>query len=753
MTFFVTLKKERMRTAVLMLLLFITLPLSFQCVKAPLEPKAPQWSVPLNIQLIDRTFTMAQMVEKDPKFITDSSSGSIAYIPTSVVNQPTTIVLPELSPYQSSLSKPLGALELDVPVLPPAEVTFPNMPLNVPLIGFPDTSLTDSRDITQDTTKFDYFVFKNGRMTMNVKNSFPFTIRFLSPVQLVNRNQGGAVVATFTFASDIAPGGSASSVRDVSGKKMSALLNMSYSVRAVGVAGTTLRDTSKLTVQLVIDANPPDAKVSMSSASVAFAKDQPVDSIPKAAVQIVDDTSATPTKIKRAEFRDGSFTIKIVNNIATRIAAYFKLPEFVDVVTGQAFQLNGTVNDTVFIKGRDSLVQTVDLTKYAIQSQDIHGSDTLSVRDINYSLSIRALKSTVGKVVVTDSDFVTVDIIPEDNHQVPKKKNYVLKKVIGKVTPTFVPINTSFDAATGDIGNKFTADSIKFDSVSITLKIFSSGSFPTDLKMKIIGLDNNGVPRDSLIARELKGGVLNDTLRLYPGLVKKIVFDKSTAAPGTHGIDEFLSSFFVGGSGSLPQKFTVVGEAVVDPASYYQYPESTGTVTAGDSVTTSVDFRFPVRIGIMNGTYRDTINIADTSGTKINKDQLTSIDSGTVAFSIKNTFPFQLGVATKLLGGLPSDRSKPDTSILLLIPKVGEILADSARYGARPNSPASGTYTPIGLTTADIDKINPASFVAIAIKLKTAGNGDHAVVFRNDYYVELKARVSVRFNVNFDKFK
>ena len=90
--------------------------------------------------------------------------------------------------------------------------------------------------------------------------------------------------------------------------------------------------------------------------------------------------------------------------------------------------------------------------------------------------------------------------------------------------------------------------------------------------------------------------------------------------------------------------------------------------------------------------------------------------------------------------------------MLLLLPKVGEIRADSARYASKPDAPVSVTGTVIGLTPDDVDKINPASFVALSIKLKTAGN-DIPVEFKKDYYVRLKAFVSVRFNVNFDKLK
>ena len=755
MTLRPTLKSKRSKTIVLFFLLFLLLPFSFQCVKTPLDFKAPSWSVPLNIQLIDRTFTFGQMIEKDPKFITDSTTSHVEYRPSSIVNSPTAIVLPELTPTTSSVSNKLGLVPLSVPTIPGVSVSFKDIfGVDPPSIPYPgsDTSVTLNNNIANPTATYDYVVYENGRMSLTITNTFPFAITNLV-VQLINIDQDLAVVATFTFPT-INAGQSNTQTDNVSGKLMSANLKMRFVMQTLGINGKTIASSDKVTAQLSIDGGSTGSTATLKRAKVQLNTDYPVSSIPDSAVQLIDDS----TKIKRAEFKDGQFKIEITNSIDTKIVVGFALNEFVKRSNGAPFKLKDdiTQDTTGVIPAKSKFTQTVNMVDYAIQSQKdtiIGGKkDTLAVPNVHFSINIKTLAATQGRVVISKDDSVRVEINPQFNNQQPPAKAYVLEKVVGKVKPTPVPINQTVDAAVGELGNKFTADSIKFDSVSITLKILSTGSFPTDLAMKIVGLDKNGVRRDSLIAREVRGGVLSDTLRINPGVEKKIVFDKSTSTGG-RGIDQFLSSFFSGGSGSLPQQFIVTGRALVDPPSYYQYPESTGTVKAGDSVYTSVEFKFPVRVGIINGTYKDTITISDTSGNKIDKESLAQIDSGKVIFTINNAFPFQLDVGTKLLPALATDKSKPDTStVLLLLPKVGEIRADSARYASKPDAPVSVTGTVIGLTPDDVDKINPASFVAVTIKMKTAGN-DSPVEFKKDYYVRLKAFVSVRFNVNFDKLK
>ncbi len=758
MKFFTRVKNGKTKI-IMFFFILLMLPLSFACIKTPLSPKAPSWQVPLNIGLIDRTFTFAQMIAKDPKFIVDSVTGSVIYQPASLVNNPTAIVLPELTPAASSVSNKLGLVPLSLPAIPEVDVTFKDMfgvdPPGIPYPG-PDASAQISDSIANPNPPYDYVVFQNGRMVLTIKNTFPFGISFQSPgVQLVNIDQDQAVVATFPFPGIIGTGASSSSTADVSGKLMSARLKMVFTVQTSGITGSTITSTEGLAAQLSIDGGSTGSAATLQSAKVQLNSDYPVASIPDSAIQLVDDS----TEIKRAEFKDGKFQIIVTNDIATSIAVNFRLSEFVNRVTGAPFVLTNDKNgDTSgIVSANSTFIQTVNMSDYAIQSQQISlvggKLDTLSTPNVHFSISIKTLGATGNnKVLISKDDSVRVDILPLNNNQSPPRKTYVLSKVIGKLKPTTVAINQTVDAAIGDIGNEFSADSIKFDSVSITLNILSTGLFPTDLTMKVIGLDKNGNQRASLVAQDVKpGGGLTDTLRINPGQAKKIVFNKTTSS-GANGIDQFLSSFFSGGNASLPSKLQVVGQAVIDPASYYKYPDSTGTVEIGDSVFTSVNFSFPVSIGIINGVFRDTVVLTDTSGNKIDKKDLALIDSGNVIFTIFNGFPLQITVGSKLLPGLASNPSIANTdsnAVLLSLPKTGLITADSARYASLPNSPIGLTGIVIPLTSSDVGKINPARFVAVTIHLNTSGS-NLPVAFKQSYYVQLKAFVSVNYNVNVD---
>ena len=95
-----------------------------------------------------------------------------------------------------------------------------------------------------------------------------------------------------------------------------------------------------------IDGGSAGTTATLQSAKVQLSADYPVASIPDSAVQLVDDS----TEIKRAEFNDGKFQIKITNDVATSVVVNFALNEFVNKVTGKPFILtNDATGDTTGI--------------------------------------------------------------------------------------------------------------------------------------------------------------------------------------------------------------------------------------------------------------------------------------------------------------------------------------------------------------------------------------------------------------------
>ncbi len=737
-------RKTKLKKGIFYLLLVSLLPLSYECVKAPLEPVAPTWKTQLTIPLLDRTFTFADMIKKDPKF--DTSSGiNVIYRPSSVKNNPTGIQIPTLNPAQGQVTNKLGVVPLDIPALPGFTATFKDMFGQDPptFLGNPipypgnDTTVTPAPiDIGNPSATYDWMIFETGTMTLTVTNTFSFGISFPSGIRIVN-DSDNTVVATFNFAGVISPNTSQSATSDLAGIRMDAKMHMSFTLQTDQIHGKTIQSTDHIAAVMQI------TNAGLNSAKVQLTGDYPLVNV-RDSVQKLDDS----TGVFRAEFSGGSFHIKIVNDIATDIVVDFKLDEFIDKATNEPFKLKeggiGAPSDSVIVSGKSTYDMPVLMQDYVLQSQHIDtiGAeiDTLSTKVVHFSLSIKTLVRTTDKRVISKDDSVVAGIYPDKDLQgntIP----YTISNVRGKVKPTPETIHFEMPASIGDLGDKFRADSISFDSVTITVNILSTGLFPTDLNMTIIALDKDGNRGDSLEVPHSPG---RNAFRILPGDSAQIVFTKGT------GVARFLSSFF-GRNGRLPDKLLVDGNAVIDPMDVYLDSLSSGTVKVGDSIYTSVDFSFPVRVGIMNGVLRDTVALGKQN---INKSTYSKVDNGSIFFKIENDFPFQLDVSAAMFKAMAADSSKPDTTNLLIsLPHNGDppIIADSSRYFTGGGTGTSGSF--VSLTPADVEKFTSADFMTVQIALKTAGNTGQPVSFNTTNKIHLVVSANIVFNVDFSSKK
>ncbi|MDE3057084.1 MAG: hypothetical protein KGJ59_03895, partial [Bacteroidota bacterium] len=415
----------------------------------------------------------------------------------------------------------------------------------------------------------------------------------------------------------------------------------------------------------------------------------------------------------------------------------------------------GAPSDSVIVSAKSIYDMPVQMQDYMLQSQNIDtigaAIDTLSTKVIHFSLSIKTLVRTNDKRVISKDDSVRAEIIP---NQADNNGQYVVSYVRGKVKPTLAAIHFEMPVTIGDIGNKFTSDSISFDSVTIAVNIFSTGLFPTDLNMKIIALDNEGNRGDSLMVptNHTDNQTGATAFRILPGDSARIVFTKGT------GVGRFLSSFF-GRNGRLPDKLVVDGDALIDPIDVYKDSLSTGTVKDGDSIYTSVDFSFPTRLAVVNGVLRDTIALQKQN---IDEKTYSKVKDGNIYFKIENDFPFELDVTSRMFKAMAANSTKPDTATpLFTLPRGADsltsrpadppIIADSSRYFTGGGEGI--TYTYVNIVPSDVDKITSADFMSVQIGLRTSGNNGKPVAFNTSDKIRLKIFANVSFNVDFSNNK
>ena len=733
-------KSESKKIILVLIPLFI-----FSCIKNPLPPKLPSWNTQLTIPLVDRTFTLEDFMKKTSTMTTDSIGG-LVYEPIPLTNKPDTIHLPKFTTSPAKVSQKIGPIEWPDVMIPPSTTTFKNLTgVDPPILPYPnpDFSGTFTKDVDLDIGGqldiFDYGVFEDGAIELTFINTFLFGFNFTNGLVLKNRDDN-SIIGTYS-AFTLNAGETKKIIAVVSGKTLKDKVRIEGNFQTISVTGKLITGLNAIAVASKVFGSSGSGKASLSEAKILFAGNIELVNLPNESDQLMDDS----TFYKTLEFSDGGFDLKVTNSSNLGVRVNFEIKEFRSKANNQPFYISGN-SKTAEINPKSIFNRSVLLKDYKLESQEAANQPT---NKMNFSINIKTLvPGLLGKIVVNKNDSVVAEIIPKKD-EFGKTIPYKLHKVHGKIKPTTVSVNSSMPFVTGEMSSKFKADSILVDSIYLSLKLFTSGLFPIDIALKIYAVNKDGSFGDSL---KYPSG--NTPKRINPGEIDSIVFDKTNST-----LDRFISSFLsAGGSGKfLPDSLRIIGKFVVNPIDVYKDPNAFGGATEGDTVVTGVKFSFPMRLGIKNGTLRDTSVIGDTtsSGTgtsKFDKSTIEDVIQGKILFSVENTFPIQIQIKAGLFDN-KINSTKPDTVALMYLPMGSDtILVDSARYSQSPVKPGK-SFNTFSMTPNDVDKFNPAKFMTLAINLRTSGNGNKAVVFKKDNYLKIKSFASVTYNVNFEKKK
>ncbi|MBI2427958.1 MAG: hypothetical protein HYV29_04040 [Ignavibacteriales bacterium] len=443
------------------LMLLALLPFSFNCVKSPLEPKAPSWKTQLTIPLVDKTFYFADVIRKDSKF--DTTGATILYRPITEGLGYRKGLPPEVfkmaSPRGNTIDQQIGAIPVDIgvppsfnltssdlginsanfnPSFPPQSATLTPAQLGMPT-GVPLPADIPSIPIDQDfgdTTEFTYLVFANGTISLQITNNFPFAIQFAgNQLWLVNFNtaaETSQTVAQFNFTGQIASNSTATSAPvPLAGVKMDGIQKLKGTMSTSGATGQTLQSSNTLAAQV-------------SFASTQIQSMVPDPAPPFALNQIFGDS----TNFLYIVFETGQMSMTITNNFpftitfagnalqlvnkkdTTQTVATFNFPgsinpntsatsstaSLTDVQMDAILKLKGTVVISNYfgktVSGTDNITATVNLTNGKLQSAlvntlNFNPTNVLEVPDSSVKLD----DSIKVKLARFDSGAVRIRIV------------------------------------------------------------------------------------------------------------------------------------------------------------------------------------------------------------------------------------------------------------------------------------------------------------------------------------------------------
>jgi hypothetical protein len=556
------------------------------CFEELSSPVAPVWDVQLNVPLMNRTYTVSQLVEKDTTLLRSDPSGLVAYSnsqqfsPISVRND--LKVDPASDTYESRIgtfkikSPPSKVGRLSAGDLNPALgnnqgqlVAIP--PFNFSLVGqaFPTV-----REVERGT-------ISSGQVVMTLVNNMPFPIENIS---LTVQSQLGRVLE-FAHAAPIQSKDSVKQTYSLAGMTIGNLLSFDFSGHVPGGGSAVIDTSSAVLVQLDF---PTAIRASSAVAQL------PANTITTSDGFSLDDS----TKIDYAKISAGSMTVTLNNALGLSGEVSFVIPEF----RGQG---GGAFTEVIpFTTSQQTIRVVYPLAGYTVQSPNGR---------LSYNVTTQT-DDTGDNMVTMDSSMkvfgsVTTSAIHFDEFQ-------------GTLKPTNINIDVSRSVDLGEMNRVFTGTA-KFSQARMVLTIANPTQFAMDLNAPLAG-------RSTLTGQTANLSIPQDQRRVsYPQTT--VVLDETNSS-----IVSFLNSF----SGKLPDEFRIVGAALLNP------DYVSGSVSGNDSVGIAFSIQLPLKVGIVSGIARDTTNIDISSETRKDIDRASY---GKVTFEVANGLPASIELTLDML--------------------------------------------------------------------------------------------------------
>lgn len=667
----------------------------FSCFDQPLEPVLPSWDANLSVPLINRQYSLSEIVEKDTSLLHVGVGGQIIYS-TSVQAAPTYVgdrIAVQLR--DTSLGARFGAFQISVPDID-IPVALPWLPQGA-TVPIPDTSLI-TNDLHDTIQSFQRVTFSQGTITLTLQNNLPVRLSVQSPIRMLNRQ--GEIVATFQLDS-IPPNSSRTSSDNLAHR------TFDNTVTVEGISIHTPGSQSPVPIPFGALLSAHIGITDVKAQQAIFA------SIPPQRLTNNDTTRARmddSTLIKELFIKSGSFTLGFTSHLPLDVVFKYRLNELLRPAGG------------IFVPYEDSLsliAGATDSHRVSLSGMKMMSNSGDLLRSLQIISSMILPSGSATPVTVNDTDKVIVSVTGATS--------LIADSVIGVLKPTMVHINSVIPLRFGSLPNRFTGQ-ITIPSAVLGLWTASTVEFPMDVSLRI-GARINANGDSAFLAMPFSQKRLNQGSDL-------ILFDQGD-------VGAFLSRF----SGHLPDSLHIEGKSLLNPPDVYN-PSLAGVHSVGGhcSLGGRVDMEIPLMMGIVSGTFRDSVALGDTTGDgrkdyKIDKKRINDIGGGTVFVEVTNAMPVAIGFSLQLLDS--------SNVVLLHLPQNGSpIQIASAGVDADGNvTIPARTTTTIVLSRDEVQQFNPAEYLSYALLLNTPP-GVVAARFRTSDYVKVRAWSTLTYRIH-----
>jgi hypothetical protein len=565
------------------------------CMSKPQDPMAPRWDVGLSMPVANKSYTMAEIVEKDSSILSVQPGGTLLMYKTSLRTDRSYVGdLLSLDPLHVSAQATLGSFALGgatvaIPVVIPGATS-----------GFP---IPPAPSITLDSASgtipgIQQALLKSGTATLTVRNTYPAPLTFLDPVNI--KNTFGTIVGSFVFSPSTVPaGGQISASVNLTEKLVTSSMELTnMRVSTTGSGGQNVQPGNALNATIVVG--------NLVAHNAVFTQIPPQ-------ILVNNDTTALAlqdsTLFKEVRIHSGSLAIHFASHVDVNMFFRYRLIE----VLRQGGQ---TYVDSVLLGPGSTQDKNINLAGFTMRSTD---GDYL--HDIHVVSTVNMYQGSNGvPVQITEADSVGVSV---------QSSTLVADSVVAAIKPTSIQVYKSVALNLGDLTGRFKGQ-LNIPAANLRFTPETDIQTPMQLNLMFEAVNKQGQRIATLPVPSKSGGTGREIIDFSP-----------------QDVGAFLSQI----SGALPDSIRVVGSVILNQNYDLSQPIGLGR---NSSFGGSLDFGIPMNLAIQNGSLVDTTTVADTTGdgqsdSRIDSKTLDNARTGRLHVEFENGLPLEARLKVRFL--------------------------------------------------------------------------------------------------------